>query len=264
MSYLLEVAWAVLQPSNTLIGTLILSAVLFWIGRRKWGQGLFIASTSAILAVTFLPVTSLLYVPLETRFETPELPENTDGIIVLGGAVSPTLTAKWGQPSLSRGAERMTEAVGLARHYPQTKIFFTGGPWSEDGMTEAEVGRRFFAQQGIAEDRLILEAKASSTYENAVFTRELVEPKADQIWILVTSAAHMPRAVGAFRKQGWKILPYPVDFEFRGITWLAWPPDTGRALADFDFVIREWVALTWYRLAGRTDSFLPAQNQPSQ
>lgn len=260
MSYLVEVAWAIFLPSNTLIACLLLSAVLFWIGAINWARVLFTASAAAILAITFLPITPLLNAPLETRFKTPELPENINGIVVLGGAVNPPLTELWGQPSLSHGAERMTESVALARHYPEAKLLFTGGPWSKGEISEAEVARLFFTQQGIPESRLILESEASSTHENAIFTRKLIEPGDSETWILVTSASHMPRAVGAFRKQGWQILPYPVDFESREVGGLTWPPHVGKALADFDFVVREWTALIWYRLADRTDNLLPAQN----
>lgn len=258
MSDLFEVVWTIFRPSNLLIGCLILSGALFWIDRLKWARALLVISSAAVAAIAILPVSALLYAPLEARFEMPDLPANIDGIVVLGGAVNPLITAEWGQPSLSSGAERMTEAVGLAKRYPAAKLLFTGGPWRKRGLSEADVAQLFFAQQGIEDSRLILESKASSTYENAVFTRELVEPVADETWILVTSAYHMPRSVGTFRKQGWRILPYPVDFKTTEMAWMMWPPDVGRALAAFDFILREWVSIIWYRLAGRSDSLLPS------
>ena len=83
-------------------------------------------------------------------------------------------------------------------------------------MSEAETAKPLLVTLGVAEARLILETKSRDTHENAAFTRDLVKPKPGEIWILVTSASHMPRAVGAFRKAGWTVLPYPVDYRYLG------------------------------------------------
>jgi uncharacterized SAM-binding protein YcdF (DUF218 family) len=69
---------------------------------------------------------------------------------------------------------------------------------------------------GISRDRAILEDRSRNTVENAVFSKAIVQPKRGERWLLVTSAYHMPRAIGVFRKAGFPIEPYPVDWRTRG------------------------------------------------
>ena len=58
----------------------------------------------------------------------------------------------------------------------------------------------------------MLEDQSRNTRENAIFTRRLVDPKPGERWLLVTSAWHMPRAIGVFRKAGFEIEAFPVDY----------------------------------------------------
>ena len=123
---------------------------------------------------------------------------------MLGGAVDQNLTEARGIPALNGAAERMTEFVVLARRYPEAKLVFTGGQGSlvHGGTTEADVARRLFDALGVPEARVTYEDEARNTWENALLTRRLVEPKPGETWLLVTSASHMPRSVGAFRQAG--------------------------------------------------------------
>jgi uncharacterized SAM-binding protein YcdF (DUF218 family) len=77
--------------------------------------------------------------------------------------------------------------------------------------------------------------------------------------LLVTSAYHMPRAIGTFRRVGFAVEAYPVDYRTRGIEDLARPfPNLGEGLRRGDIAMREWVGLLMYRLAGRTNALFPA------
>ncbi|TIU18533.1 MAG: YdcF family protein, partial [Mesorhizobium sp.] len=84
------------------------------------------------------------------------------------------------------------------------------------GEGDAETAPRLFAALGVTADRLILENRSRNTYENAVFTRELVTPKPGETWLLVTSAFHMPRAKALFDKAGFATVPWPVDYRTSG------------------------------------------------
>ena len=68
---------------------------------------------------------------------------------------------------------------------------------------------------GIGSDRLILERKARNTAENAILAKELADPKPGQRWLLVTSAWHMPRAIGLFRKAGFDVEAWPDRLPYR-------------------------------------------------
>ena len=165
-------------------------------------------------ALTLLPVGQLTLRPLEERFPQPDLPARIDGIILLGGSVHTEMTADRGQPVLNSAAERITEFVALARRYPEARLVFTGGSgfvFAGD-LREADVIRDVLDGLGFDISRIAFERELRNTYENAVFSRPLVNPEPGETWLLITSAAHMPRSVGIFRRAGWPVLAYPVDY----------------------------------------------------
>ena len=126
------------------------------------------------------------------------------GIVVLGGAIDDPVSEARGQTVFDEGGERVTEAVILAKRYPQARVVYTSGTNSMAGgtSTEALQARKFMSQMGIAPERVTIEDKSRNTDENARFTAAIVHPKPSQPWIVVTSAFHMPRAMGVFEKVG--------------------------------------------------------------
>jgi uncharacterized SAM-binding protein YcdF (DUF218 family) len=128
-----------------------------------------------------------------------------------------------------------------------------------DGATEAELAVRLFESFGIAKNRIILESKSRDTDENARFTKELLLPKPGERWLVVTSAHHMPRAIGVFRAAGFPVEAYPVDFRTRGAIDLLRPfSNVGDGLRRTDTAAREWVGLVVYWMTGRSSALFPA------
>ena len=85
-----------------------------------------------------------------------------------------------------------------------------------------------------------------------------MQPKPGERWLLVTSAHHMPRAVGCFRRIGFDVVPYPVDWRSRGAVDLVVPFATvASGLARTDVAVKEWVGLVVYRLTGKTSELFP-------
>ena len=78
-------------------------------------------------------------------------------------------------------------------------------------------------------------------------------------WLLVTSAFHMPRSVGIYRKQGWNVIPYPVDHYSTTEIGLKLDPKLWRNLRDLNTAMREWIGLVVYYLTGKTDQLLPSE-----
>jgi uncharacterized SAM-binding protein YcdF (DUF218 family) len=252
-----KLLWAALVPGNLLLLLLLAGLAATALGRRR-GLRLAWAAALALLAVAVLPVGQWLVAPLEARFPQPVLPARIDGIIVLGGAVEPGISRAHGRVALDDAAERITEALALAQRHPEAKLLLSGGdpsilPGSQGN--EADVTRRLFIELGIPAARILVEDRSRNTYENAVFSRALAAPQPGQIWVLVTSAAHMPRAVGCFRHAGFGVLPYPVDYHT-----VAHPApgfDLSGHFTLLDLAAKEWVGLAAYRLLGRTDSLFP-------
>jgi len=259
--YLAKTLWFFAQPSGLLLLLLLTGAALLLAGRDRVGRRLVVASAGLLLFGGWLPVSNWLMLPLEQRFSRADLAGGVDGIVVLGGGEEARIWAERAGHALNEAGERFTEAVALARRYPKAKVAFTGG--AIELLTAPKVGadaaRAIFADLGLAEgERLLFERKARDTWENAVLVKALAQPKAGERWLLVTSAWHMPRAIGAFRKAGFPVEPWPVDYRTASL-WDALRPFEAPAdgLKRFDTALREWVGLVVYRASGRTSALLP-------
>jgi uncharacterized SAM-binding protein YcdF (DUF218 family) len=250
--------WAVIAPGNLLLLLLWVGLLGLARGRRQRGLRLALAAALGLLAVAILPVGDWVVAPLEARFPAPSLPARIDGIIVLGGAVEPAITRAHGQVALDDAAERITETLALARRHPEARLLLSGGDASilpQPGEKEADETRRLFIDLGIPAERILVEDRSRNTFENAVESRLVASPKPGETWLLVTSAAHMPRAVGCFRHIGWNVLPYPVDYRTEAGPYLDFSLSGHFGLLDF--AAKEWVGLVAYRLLGRIDSVFP-------
>jgi len=179
---------------------------------------------------------------------------------VLGGAEDARGADNRELMPLDEAGERLTEAVALARRLPQARVVFSGGSDSllRTKEPEARAAGRLLVALGIDPARLTLEDKSRSTFENASFSKALVQPKAGERWLLITSAWHMPRAIGCFRKAGFAVEPWPVDYRagpiFRPLKFYSSLPEGLRRL---DFAVKEYVGLLVYRLTGRIGDLLP-------
>lgn len=218
----------------------------------------FVALTGLILAV--FPVGKWMYGVLEDRFPPyRSLQAQVDGIIVAGGIVDPVLTVDRGQVSIGGGAERLFAMAALAKKYPQAKLIFTGGSGTllHQDKKEAHFVGPLLDQLGVAPGRVIFEDQSRNTAENVTFSLPLAKPKAGETWLLVTSAFHMPRAVGAFRKAGWDVTPYPVDYRTRGETEPPLQFNFAHGMGSLGGALHEYVGLLIYRLVGNTDELFP-------
>jgi uncharacterized SAM-binding protein YcdF (DUF218 family) len=150
----------------------------------------------------------------------------------------------------------------LSRRYPDAQLIFTGGNGAllNPGVSEAVTARRLFDALGVASDRIVLEDRSRNTEENAVFTHAIVQPKAGEKYILVTSGFHMPRAMGVFRRNGFDVIPWSADYLTRGDRDDFWQfhSDAGRTLENLDIAVREWIGLVAYGISHKTDALFPA------
>jgi uncharacterized SAM-binding protein YcdF (DUF218 family) len=247
-------------PSNLLIVVGLLGVLLLPSRFARTALGLVIASVLLIAICGFSPLGNVLMLPLENRFPAWDRPRVPDGMVVLGGSLDNEVSAARGAVALNESAERLTKAVELAKRFPSAKIVFSGGHGQifYEGPTEAELAARFFADLGIPRSRVILEDRARDTAENARLSKLLAAPNPGELWLLVTSAHHMPRAVAAFRQVGFDIDPYPVDWRLRGSKDLVRPfAVLSDGLKRLDSATREWVGLLVYWLSGRSSELFP-------
>ncbi len=250
-----------LLPINFLIGLGVLGAVLLATRMARLGRRLLVASIVLLALCGFSPLGNLLLYPLEQRFPAWDASRGApDGIIVLGGPVDPDLSAAHHTPAVTSAPDRMIVAAALAHRYPNARLVYTGGSARliSNNAKEADYAAEIFESLGIAKSRLTMERLSRNTAENAAFTKELLKPKAGERWLLVTSAFHMPRSVGLFRKVGFAVEPYPVDWRLGGREDLFNFSNVAvDGFARTDTAVREWMGLAAYRLTGRIDELLP-------
>lgn len=194
--------------------------------RTTW---LLAASFAALLLTGLVPAIQIrligfLVQPLEERFPPWVLgpAEHIDGIIALGGDF-----------------KRFEAAVELARQRPGVKLLMSA-------KGEVQRVRALALKRGLPSGQVLLEEQSTTTYENAKVAATVLAPRPGQRWLLVTSALHMPRAVGAFSKAGFAVLPWPVLH-----------PDDVAQRHSLEVAWHEWIGLITYWLLGRTNAIFP-------
>jgi len=247
-------------PSNAMV-IAALTGIVLMRTKKSARAGFRLTAAALVLIVAFgtLPLGRFLMLPLEQRFPPYDAGSGApDGIVVLGGVIEPEASDR-PDSGINEAAERLTAVAGLARRYPGAKILFSGGDMLlRPGQSEAQAAGAVLESFGIPASRLMLEERSRTTAENAEFSRLMAMPKPGEHWLLVTSAWHMPRAVGAFRKVGFPVDPYPVDYR---------TPDTGVwipfgavsiGLRRTDTAVHEWLGLAGYWLTGHSSALFPA------
>lgn len=258
--YLSKILWLFVRPSNLLLLLACVGVALLYTSRARLGKFILPAVLGFFVLIAFVPLGNWMLFALEQRFAVPAALGKVDGIIVLSGAFNAKNSAFRGEPVLNHHAGRFTKFIELARQYPDAKLLFSGGAVfpMHNGVTESDIGRWFFAGQGLDAGRIQFENKSRNTHENAVFSKRLANPQPGEHWVLVTSAAHMPRSVGLFRKNGWNVTPYPAGFITMPFLEPLTGPDFAGRLERFDDAVKEWTGLIAYFALGRTSALFPA------
>jgi uncharacterized SAM-binding protein YcdF (DUF218 family) len=249
-------------PSNVLLAFGLFGLVLQATRFARMGRALVMASLALLAVFGWTPLGNVLMLPLEQRFPAWQQGNGRapDGVVVLGGMFDTLVSQARGDMALTDAAERVTVVAELARRYPNARIVFSGGSGRLllQGALESELAAQMFASLAIPASRIELDERARDTLENAVFSKAIAAPKPGERWLVVTSAYHMPRSIGAFRRAGFAVEAYPVDWRTRGVVDIVRPFD---ALADglkrSDTAVREWIGLFTYWLSGRTSELFP-------
>ena len=263
MHHVAKIFFFFAKPSNAVLLIMGIGLLLMWRPPMlKLGRAVASAGFVLLLVAGFSPLGNLLIEPLEQRFARPAAPPaGISGIILLGGFEDGLVSRARGSLAVNEAAERVMETLLLSRALPEAKVIFSGGVASillqdEDG---GDAVASYLRQAGVASERIVIERDSRNTYENAIFTRELVKPKPGDRWLLVTSAFHMPRSMGIFRQAGYDVVAWPVDYRTRGAADFLRPFDSGtQGLERIDTAVKEWIGLVAYRLMGRTNELWPS------
>lgn len=255
-----KLVWCLISP-DVLLGLGLVLAWLLLVRKRTRAAAWVLGGELLILVVIGLwPVGEWVFHPLEQRFETnPKLPDTVHGVIVLGGGEDAVRSAIWKQPQVGPAAERMLTFMSMARRFPEAKLVYTGGTGSmvDQEYKGADCVKQLFEQQGLDASRVVIERESRNTVENVILTQKMVEPKEDENWVVITTAWHMPRAMGIFQKAGWPVIPWPVDHWSQPgrLARIQWDP-VGH-LDDLKIATKEWVGLLAYYATGKTSAVFP-------
>lgn len=254
-----------LMPSSLILLAGLVGMALMVTARRRAGIRLMVTSIVLLLIGGLSPLGAVLTHVLEARFPQWEKAGGPSrgvptGIIVLGGGISSGLSRQTGTGVVSADGGRVVALAHLARLYPGARIIYSGGDATLAGNRRPETDylAPLLDDFGIPRSRVELETRSRNTAENAEYSKAIADPKPGERWLLVTSAQHMPRAVGCFRAAGFAVEPYPVAWRSDPVPAF-WPsPAVGHNLERFDNAAREWLGLLAYRLSGKTSALFPA------
>jgi uncharacterized SAM-binding protein YcdF (DUF218 family) len=259
-----KLAWMVLSPGNVFILALILGAAL--VVFKAYRAAKLILVPSALLAglVLAYPVGDWVIQPLEKRFAKPaELPQQIDGIIVLGGGEDLKRSLSWNVAEVGLGGDRYLAAKKLADLYPDAPVIFSGGSGSlqlQNTSKESHLSYQLLTELDIAPDRIIQESESRNTYENFRNLQPILQPitRPGGRYILITSAFHMPRSVGIARQFNIDVIPYPVDYRSNSAEYRRMDFDLFDHLKSLEPGWREWIGLTVYYHTGKTSEWFPS------
>lgn len=207
-----------------------------------------------LLLLGWRPLPDALLRSLEDRYAAPSgsLREYY-GMVVLGGVFRGEDGRGHGQIALGCAGERVVVPVPIMNQYPHMRLLFTGGDASifpGRREPEADVARAYFERMGTDMARVMTESASRNTFENAILGRAVSGIDANKPWLLLTSASHMPRALATFRKAGWNVTPYPVDYDTKVADyWFSYGLYDG--ISAWQTAFREYLGLAFYWLTNR-------------
>lgn len=258
--YLTKIFWLLASPLSIILILMGLGLLLSFSRFRWLTRSVVLLATLLLFVICCTNFGALAIRPLEARFVRPVEPAQITGIVVLGGGMDGDVSAANGSWELNRDGDRFVEALRLALRHPEAKVLIAGGisALSDSIEPEAAAGARFFEAFGIGMERLILDSNSRNTEENAVLSKALAKPLPGETWLLVTSAFHMPRSVGLFRRAGFEVLPWPTDYLAAGDEGPAFRLGSAQEnVAVASVALREWAGLAGYYLMGKIDALVP-------
>lgn len=211
------------------------------------------------LIVFFVISNGFIITKIISWYESPLTPiaklSNYDIGIVLGGAAR-IVEIDTNRLFLGPSGDRIVQAIQLYKLGKIKKIFFSGGAGNLTGerTPESVMVKRYLLSIGIPDSDLIFEEKSRNTYENAVFTKEILKKNSlDKCsFLLITSSLHMPRSLAIFKKQNIDVVPFSIDQlydpSYREIDFYIAPKT--ESIQMFENLIHEIIGYITYKIMG--------------
>ncbi len=252
--FLSKFLWIFFRPINaTLFGALLIY-VLAKYGYKKIQVVMSGLLALFVFATCFSSIPDYILSQLELQYPRTVIDSKPAGIIVLGGGFDSEISTIRKNFELSSAGDRIVAGLELMKKFPDTPLIYSGGSATIGRTIEPEANSAKKMVEALFGNDLpvIYESKARNTWENAVLVSKLannISPKGK--WLLVTSAFHMPRAMGCFRKVKLDVVAWSADYrsEYQGGFWLTFK--SGTQVIKSQIAIKEIIGLIAYRLLGR-------------
>jgi uncharacterized SAM-binding protein YcdF (DUF218 family) len=232
-----KVFWQVCAPSHVLVWCSLAAAIALLTGRMRAARIFAVATALLLVIFGLLPTYILFERGPDHEYDGYPVPAHVDGILTLGG----------GDDRI-----RVMGAYILARRYPGARVVYSGGSGALGGKANVDAARarNLLLALGLAPSRLTLEGRSRNTWENLLFTQQLVRPKPGEVWVLAIPGYQMSRAMAIAHRLNWPLIPWPTEHETpaEGFGPLGQLPDN---LWSFDNSAKEWVGRQVYRWTGK-------------
>lgn len=181
-------------------------------------------------------------------------------VVVLGGG---HVDARGVPPSQKLGGSslaRLVEGIRILHEIPGSRLLLSGGAVFEE-TSVAETMAQTALMLGVPGERILLEAKARDTAEQAEAIKKLVQ---NEPLVLVTSALHMRRSILLFEQRGMSPIPAPCDYLGLKSPWISpfdFFPRAGE-MAKVEAVLHEALGILWYSISSRLEATFAAIDKP--
>jgi uncharacterized SAM-binding protein YcdF (DUF218 family) len=253
--YLIKIVNYLFNPLYILSALLLAQILLILFTESKKIINFF----SKILLILFLlfgytPLSNFLLNKIEDYIQPSKYPvQQLTGLIIVGGSFnSGSLGKERNEVSINSSAERLTKALEVYRKNPRILIIHSGfsNHLNPQGWSESDMARKFFLDQGVKVDNLILEDQSRNTYENIKLSKDIIKSYKGT-WGLITSASHMPRSFFAFKKQGLILEPLSVDYK-TGTSKMFWINfDIERGIKNWFIILHEIIGISYYKITNK-------------
>jgi uncharacterized SAM-binding protein YcdF (DUF218 family) len=219
-----------------------------WRSRDRKRPWLAAAGVLGVFLMSYYPLMWLFAQPLEAGYDTGPIPrESAQALVVLAGGAYPPVSDRPYTSPQRQTYERSRHTAWLYKNWKALPVLASGGGSYAEPLSFAM--REVLEAEGVPPDKIWVETRSKSTYENAVYGCEILRRYGISQIVLVDEARFLPRAVACFRKQGMKVVPAAFNFNH-----LYWEADdflpSSRALELSGGLIHEYLGLLWYRLRG--------------
>lgn len=249
-----KILGVLVAPLNALLIVAALAVGLLFTRFSRLARWLLVFCMIPLILVGFTRIADLPLIWLEERYQSPEPLTDIAGIIVLGGGIGVTGYNHPQDYYIGSWADRLTTGLALKTRFPQARLIYSGGSakLGASNGTEANAAEKLVVDLYGDNRGMEPENLSRNTWENGVETLKMIGPSvAPEKWMLVTSAWHMERAMGVYRKLGFVPVAYPTDYKAAKPEFPYLADSAVDQWDKFSLAVRELIGLLAYRMSDR-------------